>query len=98
MPGQNRTVTMDEKEMAQIFKVLSVDTRLNIVKALKQKSLCVNALAARLGVSQSAVSQHLRILKSSGLVADNRAGYFIHYTLNEEKLKEYLKSINKFLD
>ena len=89
---------MDEKEMAQIFKVLSVDTRLNIVKALKQKSLCVNALAARLGVSQSAVSQHLRILKSSGLVADNRAGYFIHYTLNEEKLKEYLKSINKFLD
>jgi DNA-binding transcriptional ArsR family regulator len=89
---------MDEKEIAGLFKVLSVDTRLNIVKALKQKSLCVNALAARLGVSQSAVSQHLRILKSSGLVTDNRAGYFIHYTLNEEKLKEYLESINKFLD
>lgn len=89
---------MDEKEIAGLFKVLSVDTRLNIVKALKQKSLCVNALAARLGVSQSAVSQHLRILKSSGLVTDNRDGYFIHYTLNEEKLKEYLDSINKFLD
>jgi DNA-binding transcriptional ArsR family regulator len=89
---------MDEKEIAELFKVLSVDTRLNIVKALKQKSLCVNALTARLGVSQSAVSQHLRILKSSGLVTDNRAGYFIHYTLNEEKLKEYLESINKFLE
>jgi DNA-binding transcriptional ArsR family regulator len=46
----------------------------------------VNALASILNISQSAVSQHLRILKSVGLVNDQRRGYFIHYSVNEKKL------------
>jgi len=43
----------------------------------------VNALAARLGVTQGAVSQHLRIMRDAGLVIDQKRGYFVHYELNE---------------
>jgi ArsR family transcriptional regulator len=48
--------------------------------------LCVNALAHRLGVTQSAVSQHLRVLRQAGLVSGVRHGAFMHYTLDREGL------------
>ena len=48
--------------------------------------LCVNALAHRLGVTQSAVSQHLRILRQAGLVSGIRHGAFVHYTLDQDGL------------
>ncbi|MBN1844923.1 MAG: winged helix-turn-helix transcriptional regulator, partial [Sedimentisphaerales bacterium] len=61
------------------LKVLSVGTRLRIIQLLNGRALCVNALAQRLGVSQSAVSQHLRVLRDAGLVIDEKRGYFVHY-------------------
>jgi DNA-binding transcriptional ArsR family regulator len=48
--------------------------------------LCVNALAHRLGVTQSAVSQHLRVLRQAGLVSGVRHGAFVHYTLDQAGL------------
>jgi ArsR family transcriptional regulator len=62
---------MDEiEELAEIFKALSDPTRLRLVKLLGEHggALCVNALAHRLEVTQSAVSQHLRVLRQAGLV------------------------------
>ena len=49
--------------------------------------LCVNALAHRLGVTQSAVSQHLRILKNLGLVKGERRGYNVHYAVDHQTLE-----------
>ena len=51
--------------------------------------LCVNALAHRLGVSQSAVSQHLRVLRQAGLVHGVRHGAFVHYSVDREGLCAY---------
>jgi len=75
------------KEKAELFKALSVDTRLRIIELLKAQPLCVNSLAHALHISPSAVSQHLRILKSLKLVEDRRMGYWTHYSLNEEQLE-----------
>jgi len=79
------------EEQATIFSALADPTRLRLVKLLCQqregRALCVNALAALLGVSQSAVSQHLKILKAIGLVKSERRGYFIHYFINREVLE-----------
>jgi DNA-binding transcriptional ArsR family regulator len=79
------------KEQAAVFAVLSDPTRLELVKLLLRQqnsyALCVNALASLLGVTQSAVSQHLRILKSVGLVKGERRGYHIHYFINSEALE-----------
>ena len=78
------------EEFAEIFKALSDPTRLRLVKLLgdcmpgvcKGGPLCVNALSHRLGVTQSAVSQHLRILKHARLVRGERHGSFMHYSLD----------------
>ena len=55
----------------------------------RQGFLCVNAITRQLDVSQSAVSQHLRILKQAGLVRGERRGSFVHYTLEEEGIDRY---------
>jgi ArsR family transcriptional regulator, arsenate/arsenite/antimonite-responsive transcriptional repressor len=74
------------KDLARLFKALSDETRLKLVVSLVEKgtdgALCVGALASRLGVTQSAVSQHLAVLRAADLVIDERRGYFVHYRLN----------------
>ena len=83
------------KECAELFKILSVDKRIEIIEFLKKKPMSVNALADKLGVTQSAVSQHLRVLKAAGLVIDNRQGYWIYYSLNKDALEECRQRLNR---
>jgi ArsR family transcriptional regulator len=89
----------DIAELAEMFKVLSDPTRLKLVSLLVEHNgaLCVNALANNLGVSQSAVSQHLRILRQAGLVKGDRRGYHVHYFLNQDKLAQYKTKLSETL-
>jgi DNA-binding transcriptional ArsR family regulator len=79
------------QEQTAIFSALADPTRLRLLKLLCRQrfpdALCVNALAELLGVTQSAVSQHLRVLKAIGLVRGERRGYHIHYFVNREALE-----------
>jgi len=84
-------------ELARLMKVLSVDTRVRIVELLKGRALCVNALAARLDVTQGAVSQHLRVMRDAGLVIDEKRGYYVHYRLNEDTLAAWCRGIDRLL-
>ncbi|MFU8795737.1 MAG: ArsR/SmtB family transcription factor [Dehalococcoidia bacterium] len=81
----------DIDEQAALFSVLADPTRLRLLKHLQRQrrpdALCVNALAGLLGISQSAVSQHLRVLKGIGLVKGERRGYHVHYFVNQDALK-----------
>ena len=86
------------KEVARALKVLSVESRVRILQLLKGRALCVGALAARLDVTQGAVSQHLRIMRDAGLVIDEKRGYFVHYRLNEKTLAAWREEIDKLLD
>ena len=89
------------EEQAAVFAVLSDPTRLGLVKLLCRqrgsRALCVNALASLLGVTQSAVSQHLRILRSIGLVRGERRGYHIHYFINSDVLERCRNLISSVL-
>jgi DNA-binding transcriptional ArsR family regulator len=58
----------------------------------------VKALAARLELTHSAVSQHLRILEDAGLVRSEKRGYWVHYSLDEERVKQWRKQLDRFLD
>ncbi len=69
-----------------MFRVLSVETRVRTVQLLKDRALCVNALAARLGVTPAAVSQHLRVLRDAKIVVAERRGYHVHYRADPEIL------------
>jgi DNA-binding transcriptional ArsR family regulator len=81
------------EKLARVFKALSDETRLRLVKTLTdlkpKEALCVNALGAKLGVSQSAVSQHLAVLRAADLVVGERRGYHVHYRLSPEGLAAY---------
>jgi ArsR family transcriptional regulator len=102
---------MDEiEELAEIFKALSDPTRLKLVQLLGKQPegdcagpcngtgfLCVNALAHKLGVSQSAVSQHLRVLRQAGLVRGERRGAFVHYSLDQDGMEKYRHALQEAL-
>jgi len=83
------------KEDAELFKILSVDKRIEIIELLKKETLSVNAIAEVLGITQSAVSQHLRVLKSAGFVKDERQGYWIYYSLNRDALEKCKQRLNR---
>ncbi len=83
------------KEAAELFKILSADKRIEIIELLKENDMNVNALADSLGVTQSAISQHLRILKAAGLVKDEREGYWIRYSLNRQALEKCRQRLNR---
>ena len=83
------------KEAADLFKILSVDKRIEIIERLKKEPTSVNALAEALGITQSAVSQHLRVLKGAGLVKDERQGYWIYYSLNKDVLEKCRQRLNR---
>ena len=81
------------RELARFFKALGDETRLRLVALLSQqepgRAMCVGRLARELGVTDSAVSQHLRVLKDLGLVHAQRRGYRLHYFLDLERLVTY---------
>ncbi|MBT4817518.1 MAG: helix-turn-helix transcriptional regulator [Lentisphaerae bacterium] len=84
-------------KLARVLKVLAVGTRVRLIQLLRQRTLCVNALAARLDVTQGAVSQHLRVMRDADLVIDERRGYRVHYRLNEETLEQWRTEIDALL-
>ena len=73
-------------ELASIFKALSDETRLRIIKLLEQGELCVCDITAALDMVQPKVSFHLSTLKEAGLIKDRKQGKWIHYSLNEKDL------------
>ena len=68
---------------------MSADTRVRMVQLLKRQTLCVNALASRLGITPAAVSQHLRILRDADLVVAEKNGYYVHYEVNHQTLARW---------
>jgi len=85
---------MDEiRDLAQFYKALGDETRLRLVELLSRQemgmALCVGRLAHQIGVTPSAVSQHLRVLKDLGLIRAERQRYRIHYYLNRGRFAAY---------
>jgi len=85
------------KNFAKISKALSDATRIEILTLLSDKSLCVGALAKHFGVTHSAISQHLRILREAGLVTGDKHGYWVHYSLDREQIREVTKQFSDWL-
>ncbi len=69
--------------LAETFKLLGDPTRLKIILALREEELCVCDLAALLGVTSSAVSHQLRLLRTWRLVRLRREGKIAYYALDD---------------
>jgi ArsR family transcriptional regulator len=78
-------------ELTNIFKALSDETRLRIIKLLEQGELCVCDIVAALDMVQPKVSFHLNALKEAGLIRDRKQGRWIHYRLDtSDMFKRFL--------
>ena len=83
-------------EPSEIFKVLSVETRVKILDLLKAHGPSgAKDIAATIGVTTAAVSQHLKILKQAGLVRSERKGYWIPYSIDEEAMENCRQILNE---
>ena len=85
-------------DLVKLFKALADPTRAQILAQLADGGLCVGALAYRLGVTHSAVSQHLRILREAGLVDGERRGYRVHYSLERDRIREISAQIARWME
>ncbi|MDR6226712.1 ArsR/SmtB family transcription factor [Desmospora profundinema] len=80
---------MEYDRLAECYKALADKTRLRILALLKEEALCVGELVSILGMTQPAVSQHVRKLARAGLVKERRQGQWIYYSLHGEGLPVY---------
>lgn len=74
------------ENLLRIFKALSEETRLRILKLLERGELCVCDLVAALDMVQPKVSFHLNALKRAGFIKDRKEGRWSHYSLDESDL------------
>lgn len=73
--------------LAELFKLFGDATRMKILYALLESEMCVCAIAELLGMSQSAISHQLRILKDANLVGNRRDGKTIYYFLADSHVR-----------
>ena len=76
--------------LADTFKVLGDTTRIRILDALSRSELCVNDIASRVGLTESAVSHQLRQLRDSRIMRTRRNGRQIFYTLDDQHIVKLL--------
>jgi DNA-binding transcriptional ArsR family regulator len=84
--ARGRQLLLDDGEyfaLAETFRALADSTRAKIVYSLLRQELCTCDLAAIIGGSESAVSQHLRVLRQLRLVKSRRAGKLVFHSLDD---------------
>ena len=75
-------------DISLMLKALGEPTRFLIFQQLLIRKHCVRSLSKTIGITESAVSQHMKVLKEAGLVYGERYGYHIHYLPDQEALDE----------
>jgi DNA-binding transcriptional ArsR family regulator len=88
-----RALLLEDDEymaLAETFRALGDSSRAKILYSLLHQELCVCDLAAVVGISESAVSQHLRILRSLRLVKSRREGKVVFYSLDDGHIRTLL--------
>ena len=89
------------EDLVKVFKALSDETRLKILLIIAKRTICQKGISRHLGISESAVSQHIKVLKESGIVTGIKQGYSVIYVINDDCFKEvkfFLKMINDIED
>ena len=77
-------------DLAELFKIFGDSTRIRILYVLFEAEVCVCDIAEVLGMTQSAISHQLRILKQAKLVRSRREGKTVYYALADEHVRTIL--------
>lgn len=79
----------------KVLKAIADETRFKILKLLLQHNYCVRVLSRKLELSESAISQHLKVLREAGLLVGVKKGYFMHYDVDRDRLNELATKIKE---
>ena len=82
LPAEN-----DMQDLAELFKLFGDTTRVRILFVLFEVEVCVCDLAETLGMTQSAISHQLKLLKAGGLVKSRRQGKSVFYSLGDSHVR-----------
>ena len=82
---------MDDK----ILKALGEPKRFQLMQLMAERGYCGRALARKSQLSESAVSQHLKILREAGLVYGVKRGYYTHYCVDKEALGRIIEELEE---
>lgn len=85
-------------DFVPILKAIADDNRFRLINLLLNHDLCVGALACHLDISKAAVSQHLRVLRKAGLVKGEKRGYWTHYSVERDVLKDIANNFLRAAD
>ncbi len=90
-----KSIKLPEEEqlysLGNFFKVLGDTTRIKILSALFQSEMCVCDIAGLLGMTQSAISHQLRVLKQARLVKYRKEGKSVYYSLEDHHVKSIVE-------
>lgn len=88
---------VDERDLvaqvADIFKMMGDQTRLSILLACLDRMVAVGALALQLGLSQSLISHHLRLLRAARIVRFERRGKHVFYTAADDHIRDIVRDM-----
>ena len=85
---------MDDK----MLKALCEPKRFYLLQLMAERGYCVRALARRSELSESAVSQHLKVMREAGLVYGVKKGYYTHYCLDKSALDKVIVELSQIRD
>jgi len=81
----------DLAELADLFNTLGDSTRVRILNALSLAELCVCDISVLVGLSQSAVSHQLRLLRMAHLVRNRKVGKMVYYALDDDHVRSLME-------
>ena len=85
------------KQIAELLKILANENRLLILCALMESPMTVSKIAEFVpGITQSALSQHLALLKTAGILDSVKSGQNVSYSIADHRVDEVLKILKKY--
>jgi ArsR family transcriptional regulator len=81
------------REFIKVMKALSDPNRVKMIKLLQRRVLCVCEIKEALGLAQSTVSRHLKILEDAGLITYSKEGLWVNYRLADGAKNPYVSSL-----
>ena len=86
------------EKAVKVFKALGDETRLKILVILTKRNICAKGISRHLGISEAAVSQHLKVLREADIIIGEKRGYFVQYDIQDSTFSIIINFIQEIIN